>query len=517
LGVKIIVFSNFILNPAFIKTQIIDIQIIKFNTMAKVLILGAGISGHTAALIARRKLGKQHEVEIISPNSNYQWVPSNIWVGMGLMTSKQVIFELAPVYKKQGIQYRQALAVSIHPEGNSKILKPFVTIQYLVGDKKDQIENVEYDYLINATGPKLNFAATEGLGPDFHSDSVCTYHHAENAWKNLKQCFEKMEKGEKQRFLIGTGHPMATCQGAAFEYSLNIAFEINKRKLNHLAEITWISNEYELGDFGMGGAYIKQGGYVTPTKIFAESIFKQYNIKWIMGAGVNKLEKGKVHYETLDGEYHIREFDFAMLIPGFAGAGMKAFSNTDEDISSKLFVANGMMKVDADYSGKPYEEWSANDWPSIYKSPEYDNIYAAGIAFAPPHSMSKPMKSKNGNPIFPTPPRTGMPSGVIGRIVAENVADKINNGTTDHKHKATMSKMGAACIVSAGYGIRHGQAAVMTVFPIVPDWEKYPKWGRDITYTVGEIGLAGHWMKLFMHYLFLYKAKALPFWWIIPE
>jgi len=24
-------------------------------------------------------------------------------------------------------------------------------------------------------------------------------------------------------------------------------------------------------------------------------------------------------------------------------------------------------------------------------------------------------------------------------------------------------------------------------------------------------------MKLFMHYMFLYKAKALPFWWVIPE
>ena len=71
--------------------------------MARVLILGAGISGHTAALIARRKLGKSHEVVVVSPNSNYQWVPSNIWVGIGLMTTKQVIFPLAPVFKKQGI------------------------------------------------------------------------------------------------------------------------------------------------------------------------------------------------------------------------------------------------------------------------------------------------------------------------------------------------------------------------------------------------------------------------------
>jgi len=485
--------------------------------MAKTVILGAGISGHTAALVAKRKLGKQHEVVVISPNSNYQWVPSNIWVGVGLMKPDQVKFKLAPVYKKQGIIYKQALALSIHPEGNKDNEKGFVTIKYVAGEHEGKEETVDYDFLINATGPKLNFAATEGLGPDKYTNSVCTYDHAAESWENLQKAFEKMEKGEKQTFLIGTGHPLATCQGAAFEYALNISFEVNKRKLNHLADIWWISNEYELGDFGMGGAYIKRNGYITPTKIFTESILKEYGIRWIKRAGVKKVDAKKVYYETLDGNNHEKEYDFAMLIPGFAGAGMKAFDKNDEDISEKVFAANGMMKVDADYTPKPYEEWKASDWPKIYQSPVYDNMYASGIAFAPPHTMSKPMQSPNGTKIFPTPPRTGMPSGVIGRVVAENIAYRIKTGKKDHPHKASMAKMGAACIVSAGYGLIKGQAAVMTVNPIVQDWEKYPKWGRNIKDTVGVVGSAGHWMKLFMHYMFMYKAKAKTLWWVIPE
>ena len=485
--------------------------------MAKTVILGAGISGHTAALVAKRKLGKQHEVVIISPNSNYQWVPSNIWVGVGLMKPDQVKFKLASVYKKQGIIYKQALALSIHPEGNKNSEKGFVTIKYIAGENEGKEETVDYDFLINATGPKLNFAATEGLGPDKFTNSVCTYDHAAHAWENLQKSLEKMEKGEKQTFLIGTGHPLATCQGAAFEYALNISFEVNKRKLNKLADIWWISNEYELGDFGMGGAYIKRNGYITPTKIFTESILKEYGIRWIKRAGVKKIDEKKVYYETLDGNEHEKKYDFAMLIPGFTGAGMKAFDKNDEDITEKVFAANGMMKVDADYTPKPYEEWKASDWPEIYQNPIYDNIYASGIAFAPPHTMSKPMQSPKGTKIFPTPPRTGMPSGVIGRVVAQNVAHRIKTGKNDHPHKASMAKMGAACIVSAGYGLIKGQAAVMTVNPIVQDWEKYPKWGRNIKDTVGVVGSAGHWMKLFMHYMFLYKAKAKPFWWMIPE
>ncbi len=485
--------------------------------MAKVIVLGAGISGHTAVSYLSRSLKGTHQVVMVSPNSNFQWVPSNIWVGVGLMTPEQVKFELAPVYKKLGVTYKQALAVSINPSGDAEHEKGFVTIKYVSENEKGKEEKLTYDYLINATGPKLNFEATEGLGPHKFTESVCTYDHASHSWEKLQESLKKMENGEKQTFLIGTGHPMATCQGAAFEYILNVAFEIRRRKLMHLADLWWITNEYELGDFGMGGAYIKRNGYVTPTKIFTESILKEYGVKWIKRAGITRVEKGKVFYEDLNGEYHTKEFDFAMLIPGFAGAGMKAYNKENVDISSEVFVANGMMKVDADYSPKKYEDWSAEDWPSTYQSAKYENMYAAGIAFAPPHAMSKPMESPNGTKIFPTPPRTGMPSGVIGKIVAENIIHSIKVGKIEHPHKASMSKMGAACIVSAGYGVFKGQAAVMTVNPIVPDWEKYPKWGRNINDTVGVVGTAGHWMKLFMHYMFLYKAKAKPFWWLIPE
>jgi len=483
--------------------------------MAKVLVLGAGISGHTAVSYLNKYLGKKHQVVMVSPNSNFQWVPSNIWVGVGLMKPDQVKFKLAPVYKKLGIEYKQALGVSIHPEGDKEIDSGYVSIKYVSEEKQGQLEKVTYDYLVNATGPKLNFDATEGLRE--HSNSVCTYDHAEHAWGNLQKAFEKMEKGEKQTFLIGTGHPLATCQGAAFEYVLNIAFEVHRRKLTHLADIWWISNEYELGDFGMGGAYVKRNGYVTPTKIFTESILKEYGVRWIKRAGVQKLEKGKVYYENLRGEKLSKEFDFSMLIPGFAGAGLRAFAKDGSDISDTIFAANTMMKVDADYTPKPYDEWRAEDWPKIYQNNTYSNMYASGIAFAPPHTMSKPMESPNGTKIFPTPPRTGMPSGVIGKIVAQNIAHQIKTGKKDHPHKASMATMGAACIVSAGYGLYRGKAAVMTVKPIVQDWEKYPKWGRSISDTVGVVGTAGHWMKLFMHYMFLYKAKAKPFWWLIPE
>ncbi len=483
----------------------------------KVVVLGAGVSGHTAAAFLKKKLGKKHEVVVVTPSQYYQWVPSNIWVGVGKMTVDQVRFKLEKVYKRWEIEYKQAKATAIFPEGNSTHEKGFVEITYTSEAKRDETEQVEYDFLVNATGPKLNFEATEGLGPGKNTVSVCSFDHAAHAWEELQKSIELMKQGKKQRFLIGTGHPGATCQGAAFEYTLNIAFELKQRNLSHLAEITWISNEYEVGDFGMGGAFVKRGGYITSTKVFTESVFAENNIKWIKRAGVKKVEPGVAHYETLDGEMHTAEFDFAMLIPAFSGHDIKAFNKLGEDITSTLFAPNKFMKVDADYTPKAFEDWSVADWPQTYQSPAYENIYAAGIAFAPPHPISKPMKSVNGTIISPAPPRTGMPSGVTGKIIAQNIAESIKSGKIEHNHKASMGKMGAACIVSAGYSMTKGLGATMTVSPVVPDWEKYPEWGRDIKQTVGEIGLAGHWIKLFLHYMFLHKAKGYPLWWLVPE
>ena len=486
--------------------------------MSKIVILGAGISGHTAAAHLRRKLGKEHEVLVVSPNRNYQWVPSNIWVGIGRMKPEQLIFPLEPLYKKKGIGYKQAKVVSFHPEGNKTEKKPFVTVEYVFGANQGINENITYDYLINATGPKLAFNMTEGLNPGHNKAySVCTYDHAEHAWEGLKEIINQLKTSDKKaKILIGTGHPKATCQGAAFEYILNVEKELVRHGVRAKAEITWISNEYKLGDFGMDGMLLSYGDMTMKSNEMVEMIFEDRNIKWILGAGVNKIEDGIAHYENLEGEYKTEEFDFAMLIPAFSGHGFKAYDKDETDITDKLF--KGFMIVDADYTPRPYEEWTVQDWPETYQNPSYKNIFAPGIAFAPPHSISKPRKSKNGTDIFPSPPRTGMPSGITAKLVADNIIDSIKAGKELLHHKGSMGNMGAACIASAGFGMRKGSGVSITTFPIVPDYKKYKETGgRDINKTFGDIGLAGHWVKLALHYAFIYKAKMKPFWWLIPE
>ncbi|MGV6815493.1 MAG: NAD(P)/FAD-dependent oxidoreductase [Phycisphaerales bacterium] len=485
--------------------------------MGRVIVLGAGISGHTAALFLQRHLGKRHEVVVVSPRPNYNWIPSNIWVGIGVMKPTQVLIDLHRVYKKVGIDFRQAAATAIWPEGGKEHGKPFVEFVYTDDARKGQTESLEYDYLINATGPKLNFDATTGLNPlHGHNLSVCTPSHAVEASEQLTESIERMRRGERQKFVIGTGHGQSTCQGAAFEYALNLEFMLRQKNVREMADITWLSNEYCLADFGMGGFYLKQGGYVTHSKIFAESLYKERGLKWILQAHTKEVDCGQIHYMKLSGEEFTEKADFMMLIPSFSGVGLEAFDRAGNSIKDKLFAPNGFMRVDADYTPRDYAQWSSNDWPSSYQNTDYTNIYAIGIAFAPPHAISRPHKSPDGTPIFATAPRTGMPSAMIGKAVAETIADRIQ-GKDRPAHCASMAKMGAACIASAGASHLKGTAVSMTVFPIIPDFESYPEYGRDLRHTSGEIGLAGHWIKSILHHMFIYKAKAKPGWWLIPE
>jgi len=133
--------------------------------MARTVILGAGIASHAAALHLRRLVGKAHDVVVVAPNSKWNWIPSNVWVGVGQMTVKQVTFPLGPIYARKGIEFHQALATELHAEGSADLPRPHVTVRYTDPAREGQIGTLEYDYLINATGPKLNFGATPGLGP----------------------------------------------------------------------------------------------------------------------------------------------------------------------------------------------------------------------------------------------------------------------------------------------------------------------------------------------------------------
>ncbi|HET9029135.1 MAG TPA: FAD-dependent oxidoreductase [Candidatus Aquilonibacter sp.] len=470
-----------------------------------VVILGAGFAGHTAALHLSEWVKESADVTVVSPRNRFTWFPSLIWVGTGTMPEDEVYFELAPVYEKIGVKYVDGRATVIDTA------KRIVTVESETGTT-----TVSYDFLINATGPYLNFQATPGLGPQHDTTrSVCSVEHAVDARDHYLEIVKDLKAGKKRRLIVGVGHPAATCEGAAFEYLMNVDADLRRRGLRENAELVWLTNEHDPGDFGVDGIEAKKNGRVVTGAAMVRMLLDEAGIKTVLGAGVTKVEGETLTYAQVGADPKSLQYDFAMLIPQFRGIPLRYIDGEANDITEKMTMPNGFMRVDADYEAKPYESYRAADWPALYRSPLFDNIYAAGIAFAPPHPMSKGWKSNDGVPIVAMAPRTGMASGIMGRTVAANIRDQLEGKPP--AHHARMSEMPAACIASMGKSLWNGSAASILMIPVARDFEKYPEYGRDLSLCDLDVGLGGAWTKRMLHSVFMWKLQAKPGWQMIPE
>ena len=473
-----------------------------------IVVLGAGFAGHTAALYIKKWVGDNHRVTVVSERSYFQYTPSLVWVGVGTMAAEKTYFPLQKLYDRRGIEFINQRAVEVNVERKTVTLKS---------------ENIiPYDYLIVATGPHLNFEGTPGLGPDKgQTVSICTADHAIHAKNEYMISVDKMSRGEKQTFVVGTGHAGSTCQGAAFEYIHNVHNDLIKRKLRDKCDLIWFSNEPYAGDFGMGGITGKFGGEKRGSGELVKWLMKDCGIKVIDGSAPVGIENKVLHWEDTRNQEGDIKFDFAMLIPQFLGSKVRYVNNAGENVADKVCNPAGFIKVDADYTSgtKPMTEWKAGDWPGTYQSPYSPAIFAAGIAFAPPHPISPPSgTTKSGIKIQAAPPRTGMTSGIIGKVVAENVSGLVL-GDKESGTKLSMTQMPAACVASLDKSIVRGSALTMVLNPAVPDYSKYPQedGGRDIKGTFFDMGKGSSWLKRSLHTAFMYKFKAKPGWTIIPE
>lgn len=478
--------------------------------MAKIIVLGAGFAGHTAALYLGSRLGREHTVTVVNRYDYFGFVPSWVWVGVGHMAPEKTTFNLQPVYDRMNVKFVVGKATEVHPDAGE---------QYVVVEKADGASTrLEYDYLVIATGPRLNFEATPGLGPKSgFTYSICTLPHAIQARDKYLEVVERLRKGERLRIVIGTGHGCATCQGAAFEYLINVHKDLVKKGLRERAVLMWLSNEPALGDFGVGGLQAWFGQKLINSHEFIGAIFEEYNITWKTHVAVQRVDEKVIYWEDANGQYGETAYDFAMLIPQFTGVPLRYIGKHGEDVSAKLVNEAGFVLVDGIY-GLPYEELvkTPEAWPAVYQNPHYPNIFAAGIAFAPPGPISVPSISPHGTPIVATVPRTGMVAGIIGRIVALNIVDLVKRGRMTHRER--MSEMFATCIASMGDSLWDGEAVVVNIYPVVPDRMRYPnETGRDLSITCLERGLCGAWMKYMVHETFMWKLQGRLGWTIIPE
>ena len=78
--------------------------------MAHIVVLGAGLGGVPMALEARKELRKEDRITVVSDSATFHFTPSNPWVAVDWRKPEQIKVELAPMFKKKGIDFVHAAA-----------------------------------------------------------------------------------------------------------------------------------------------------------------------------------------------------------------------------------------------------------------------------------------------------------------------------------------------------------------------------------------------------------------------
>ncbi|WP_187368989.1 NAD(P)/FAD-dependent oxidoreductase [Baekduia soli] len=350
----------------------------------RAVVAGSSFAGLTAALELRRRLDATHEVVVLDPRADFTFIPSLIWLPFGLREPEDVTFPLAPMYAKQGIRFIDEAAASFDLEARALVTSGG--------------QELAYDRLLLATGPRLAFEKIPGLGPvGGYTQSVCNLDHAlltRDAWSRFLE--------NPGPVVVGTAQG-GSCFGASYEFLLNAHHRIKKAGLLDVAPVTYITAEPFLGHFGLGG--------VSDSQRRVEKLFDQLGIEGIPNTVITEVRDGEIE---LDGG-RVLPFTLSMIVPPFTG--VDAIRNTDG-----LGNPMGFLPVDDEF-----------------RHTEIDTVYGAGvdIAIAPPQQT----------PVPAGVPKTGQMSEIMAKVAAQNLAADLQGG---ERRSLPIAEMEAMCILDAG-------------------------------------------------------------------
>ncbi|MDD2815483.1 MAG: FAD-dependent oxidoreductase [Thiotrichaceae bacterium] len=383
--------------------------------MAHIVIMGAGIGGLPAAYEMKAVLGSQHEVTVVNAVDYFQFVPSNPWIAVGWRKRSEITVELEPVLKSKKINFIAQAVTKIDAVKNK------LTLQ--------NGQDLDYDYLVIATGARLAFEEVPGLGPQGFTNSFCTVDHAETAYENYLKLLDN-----PGHTIVGAVQA-ASCFGPAYEFAFIIEAALRRAKRRKDVPMTYVTSEPYIGHMGLGG--------VGDSKGLLESELRERHIKWITNAKVIKVENGKMFIDEHNDhgdiiKQHELEHHYAAMIPAFKGIDPVA-------AVEGLCNPRGFVLVDAHQRSKAYK-----------------NIFSAGVAIAIP-----PMET---TPVPVGVPKTGYMIESMVTSIVQNIKADIE-GNTNYK-TATWN---AICLADMG-----DTGAAFVALPQIPPrnvtWSRKGKW-----------------------------------------
>lgn len=384
--------------------------------MTKIVVLGAGLAGMSAAYELRERLGTQAAITVIGDGERFSFTPSNPWLALGRREAEDFTLPAGRYLAKKGIAFVPHRATRIDAANDS--------IETADGGRHG------YDYLLICTGPRLAFEEVPGTGPDTgHTQSVCTTPHAQQAWAAY-QAFLK----DPGPMVIGAVQG-ASCFGPAYEFAMIADADLRKRKLRDRVPMTFVTSEPYVGHMGLGG--------VGDSKGLMESEMRQRHIQWIVNAKLKEVRPGEaiaIEHDALGQPLRERTlpFKFAMLLPAFRGVDAVA------EVEG-LCNPRGFVVVD-----------------KHQRSPRYRRIFAAGVSVA--------IAPVDATPIPTGAPKTGFMIESMVTTIVRNIDAELHGKPADFE-----GTWNAVCLADMG-----DTGAAFVALPQIPPrnvtWTGTGKW-----------------------------------------
>jgi sulfide:quinone oxidoreductase len=382
----------------------------------RIIILGAGLGGATAAFEIQDAVKNKAVVQVISDSEHFSFTPSNPWVALRWRKPDAIQVALRPVFERRGIGFVSIGAKKVLPEQNCIELND------------GSIAN--YDYLVIATGPDLAFDEIKGLGPyGGYSSSICQTAHAAEA----ADAFDVFVK-DPGAVIIGAAQG-ASCFGPAYEFAMMVDTELRRRKIRDRVPMTFVTPEPYIGHLGLDG--------VGDTKSMMESEMRSRHIKWITNARTSSLDPDIMHVEEVaaDGSVaaaHALPFKFCMMLPAFRG--VPAIFGTKGLTNPRGFVLTDKHQ----------------------RNPTFPNIFALGVCVAIA-------------PIGPTPVPVGVPkTGFMIESMVTAIAHNLK-ALLDGHPPISEATWNALCLADFG-----DEGAAFLAQPQIPprnvNWSAQGKW-----------------------------------------
>ena len=255
----------------------------------------------------------------------------------------------------------------------------------------------QYDQLIIATGPKVKYDVAPGVAEHAH------YVGTPAGAMKIRVALDDFKKNPGA-VVIGASQS-AGCMGAGYEFLFNFEKWCRENGIREKVDIHWITPEPYLGHFGIDG--------MTGAETLFKTFFKMFNIHFHVEVGIKKMDD---HIVSLTDGTEL-PYKFSMIMPPFVGVD---FITNSPALNA---TPSGYVPVGEDY-----------------RHPEFPNIWAAGLAV----NFTIPWKA-GAVPFFA--PKTGYPSDVTGKIVADNILRAKAGKPLIKKH---WGKIPAVCIMDAG-------------------------------------------------------------------